>query len=110
MRPDERFTLASERTFLAWMRTALGLMVAGIAIIHVVPDFSTQTFRSIIGFAFVALACVAAVEGLRRWRQVSNALATGSDMPGPRALTVITIGVTVVGVGTLLAIAIDFAT
>ena len=29
--PDYRFSLANERTFLAWIRTALGLMAAGIA-------------------------------------------------------------------------------
>ena len=27
--PDYRFTLANERTFLAWVRTALGLLAGG---------------------------------------------------------------------------------
>ncbi|WP_143342795.1 YidH family protein, partial [Crossiella equi] len=30
--PDPRFTLANERTFLAWIRTSLGLMAAGVAV------------------------------------------------------------------------------
>ena len=29
--PDYRFTLANERTFLAWQRTSLGLMAAAVA-------------------------------------------------------------------------------
>jgi len=33
--PDPRFSLASERTTLAWMRTALALVAAGIAIISI---------------------------------------------------------------------------
>ena len=30
--PDPRFTFANERTFLAWIRTALGFLAAGVAI------------------------------------------------------------------------------
>ena len=30
--PDPRFTFANERTFLAWLRTALALVVAGVAV------------------------------------------------------------------------------
>ena len=30
--PDYRFTLANERTFLAWVRTALGLLAGGVAV------------------------------------------------------------------------------
>lgn len=87
-RPDERFTLANERTFLAWMRTALGLLAAGIAVTYVVPDFSTVTVRALLGLALVGLSCLTAVEGLRRWRRVDRALAGGSSMPSPRSLTV----------------------
>src|SRR3984893_15268857 len=31
--PDYRFTLANERTFLAWQRTALGLLAAAVAVV-----------------------------------------------------------------------------
>ena len=31
--PDPRFTLANERTFLAWIRTALGLLAGGIGVL-----------------------------------------------------------------------------
>ncbi|NDV10205.1 DUF202 domain-containing protein, partial [Rhodococcus sp. IEGM 248] len=30
--PDPRFTLANERTFLAWIRTSLALFASGIAV------------------------------------------------------------------------------
>jgi len=36
--PDYRFSLANERTFLAWIRTALGLLVAALALVHLVPE------------------------------------------------------------------------
>lgn len=34
--PDYRFTLANERTFLAWQRTALGLLAAAVALVQLV--------------------------------------------------------------------------
>src|ERR1700721_906742 len=37
--PDYRFTLANERTFLAWIRTALALVAAGLAIVQLLPPF-----------------------------------------------------------------------
>src|SRR5437667_421783 len=36
--PDYRFSLANERTFLAWIRTALGLLVAALALVHLIPE------------------------------------------------------------------------
>ena len=30
--PDYRFSLANERTFLAWIRTALGFLAAGVGL------------------------------------------------------------------------------
>ncbi|WP_283215114.1 DUF202 domain-containing protein [Pseudofrankia sp. DC12] len=38
--PDYRFSLANERTFLAWIRTALALLAGGIAVVQIVPSFS----------------------------------------------------------------------
>ena len=35
--PDYRFSLANERTFLAWIRTALGFLAAGVALISSPP-------------------------------------------------------------------------
>lgn len=32
--PDYRFSLANERTFLAWIRTALGFLAAGLGLIN----------------------------------------------------------------------------
>ena len=37
--PDARFTFANERTFLAWSRTAIALVVAGLAAIQLLPPF-----------------------------------------------------------------------
>lgn len=43
--PDARFSFANERTFLAWIRTALGLMTAGLAITQLLPEFDVAGGR-----------------------------------------------------------------
>src|SRR3546814_13520956 len=43
--PDYRFTLANERTFLAWIRTALALIAGGIAVVQFVPSFGIPGVR-----------------------------------------------------------------
>ena len=43
--PDYRFTLANERTFLAWQRTALGLLAAAVALVQLVPELTIPGAR-----------------------------------------------------------------
>ncbi|GGF94356.1 hypothetical protein GCM10007304_05220 [Rhodococcoides trifolii] len=92
-RPDERFTLASERTFLAWIRTALGLLAGGIAMIHLVPEFSTPAVRTLLGLVLILAAAGVAATGLRRWQKVKRALETGAEMPSSTDLWVVAIAV-----------------
>ncbi len=101
-RPDERFTLASERTFLAWMRTALGLLAGGVAVVHLVPDFSTSWVRVTLGLTLILTAAAAATIGLRRWLQVRRALETGASMPASAELWVFAVGI--IGIALLTAV------
>ncbi|NLE79923.1 MAG: DUF202 domain-containing protein [Rhodococcus sp.] len=102
-RPDERFTLASERTFLAWMRSSLALLAGGIAMMHLVPEFSTSWVRTVLGLALIALAAAAALVGMRRWRQVEKALADGSPMPRPQEMWIFSVSLIAVAVGAGIA-------
>ncbi len=95
-RPDERFTLASERTFLAWMRTSLGFLAGGIAMVHLVPDFSTGWVRTLLGLVLILLAVAASLVGMRRWLQVRHALERGAPMPEARELWLFAVAVSLV--------------
>ncbi|KZF00393.1 hypothetical protein A2J03_10820 [Rhodococcus sp. EPR-157] len=97
-RPDERFTLASERTFLAWMRTSLGLLAGGVAVVHLVPDFSTGWVRTTLGLVLILMAASASMVGLRRWRQVRKALETGAPMPEAKDLWIFAVGIGAIAV------------
>lgn len=90
--PDYRFTLANERTFLAWLRTSLSLLAAGVAVVQLVPAFSIPAARGITGGLLAALAVVAAGSGVLRWRSVENAIGRGRPLPSQRIPWVLAAG------------------
>lgn len=82
--PDYRFTLANERTFLAWIRTALGLLAGAVALVHVVSADRVTPAQRTIGAALTALALLIAVTALRRWWLVQQHMRRGTDLPANR--------------------------
>ncbi|WP_099023100.1 YidH family protein [Mycolicibacterium palauense] len=96
--PDYRFTLANERTFLAWLRTALALIAGGVALLQLVPSFGIPGVRHGLSAFLVASGGVLAVLSVRRWQQVQNAMRREADLPPNRiplplgvALAVVTV-------------------
>jgi putative membrane protein len=96
--PDARFTLANERTFLAWSRTALALVVAGLGIVQLLPPFPRVPWgRHIIGTPLIILGSVVAVVSYLEWTRNQRALRRGEPMarsrlPGVLAVTIAIIG------------------
>ena len=83
--PDYRFTLANERTLLAWLRTSLGLLAAAIVVVHLIPDLGVPGARQVIGTILAGLAATVAITSSLRWRAVQNAMRRGADLPPTRA-------------------------
>ena len=80
--PDPRFTFANERTFLAWSRTALALVVAGLAIVQLLPPFpGVPAGRHLLGVPLIALGAVLAVAAYAEWVRNQRALRRGEPMP-----------------------------
>ncbi|MFD7660609.1 YidH family protein [Actinosynnema sp. NPDC059797] len=91
--PDYRFTLANERTFLAWIRTALGLLAAGVAVRQLVPPFEVPWATTALAVACIALAVLVAGMSFPRWRRVQAAMRAGAALPPNRLLVVLTVAV-----------------
>src|ERR1700691_4572295 len=80
--PDPRFTFANERTFLAWSRTALALVVAGRALVELLPPFpGVPAGRHLLGVPLIALGAVLAVAAYIEWVRNQRALRRGEPMP-----------------------------
>ncbi len=77
--PDYRFTLANERTFLAWIRTSLALMAAGVAVIRFVPGLSLM--RHALGFLLIGLGGFLAWMSYRDWQRNERAMRFGRQLP-----------------------------
>jgi putative membrane protein len=101
--PDVRFTLANERTFLAWNRTALALVVAGLGIVQLLPPFPGVPWgRSALGVPLIVLGAVVSVTTFWEWRRNQTALRLSEPIPQsvlPRILVV-----TITGVAALSAV------
>ena len=80
--PDARFTFANERTFLAWSRTALALVVAGLGIVQLLPPFpGVPVGRHLLGVPLIILGAVLAVTAYIEWVRSQRALRRGEPLP-----------------------------
>jgi putative membrane protein len=98
--PDPRFTFANERTFLAWHRTALALIGAGLAVTSVLPPFELPGGRALLGLPLIVLGGIIAFTSYGRWSANQRALRLGLPLPGHWINQVL--GVTV-GLGAVVA-------
>lgn len=95
--PDYRFSLANERTMLAYLRTGLALMAAGAALIQLF-DGPIDTAS---GIGLVGLGVAVAVGSYRRWRQVELALRRDEPLPVSRLPLLVVAVLSLVGVAVL---------
>jgi putative membrane protein len=91
--PDPRFTFANERTFLAWSRTALALVVAGLGVVQLLPPFPGVPWgRHVLGVPLIVFGAVVAVVAYGEWVKSQRALRLGQPLPRsvmPRLLAVV---------------------
>jgi putative membrane protein len=92
--PDPRYSLANERTFLAWVRTALGMLAGGVAL-HALRVPDTAWLRTALAVALVVFGALTTVLALLRWGRVERAIRTGQPMPSFSLGVVLTVAVVV---------------
>lgn len=97
--PDPRFTLANERTFLAWIRTALALMAAGVGVEALNAAAPTHhPLRTVLALLLLIAGVVCSVAAFGRWMRMERALRTGSPLPAPALAPVLGFGLGAVGI------------
>jgi putative membrane protein len=101
--PDYRFSLANERTFLAWIRTGLALVGGGLAVAGFLPPLRVPHLREIVAITLMVLGSTVAFRAIDRYVRVERAMRLGRPMPVSRFPGVLALAVGLGGV--LLAVA-----
>lgn len=102
---DPRYSLANERTFLAWVRTALGLLAAAAAIVAIDLPWPEAAVRVIAGLLALT-GGGAAVLAWVRWRRVEEAIDAGAPVPPSRSHLLVTVAVAAVAGAVVVLIAV----
>lgn len=107
--PDPRFSFANERTFLAWVRTALGFVAAGVALATVgqLGGAGLDVEVRVAALLLVLAGLVSGIGALTRWMRNERALRLDQPLPSSPLLPVVT-GIVVLAAAVAL-IVVSFA-
>ncbi|WP_370185430.1 YidH family protein [Rhodococcus wratislaviensis] len=81
--PDPRFTLANERTYLAWMRTATAFVASGLGIEAFGGTLLAPAVRTGLAALLLVAGAVVAIASFTQWISAERALRMGRSLPGP---------------------------
>lgn len=100
--PDYRFSLANERTFLAWIRTALALLAGGVLL----DQFSTklQPHAAVLALAIALCMLAAVLCGLAYTRWRANEIAMRHAKPLPATIAIPLLAACSLGVASVIAL------
>ncbi|MBL1099747.1 YidH family protein [Streptomyces coffeae] len=102
--PDYRFSLANERTFLAWLRTAMALVGGGFAVDQFLTD-TTRPLRLALSLVLLAGGALCALRAINHWIRCERAMRRGEDLPSSRFPVALALAVGVVALGMVLVVA-----
>lgn len=78
--PDYRFSFANERTYLAWIRTSLALLAAGVAVDVVDLSFD-RGLQVTLAVLLVSLGLLSALVAWIRWALAERAMRRATPLP-----------------------------
>lgn len=106
--PDYRFSLANERTFLAWLRTALALIAGGFAVDQFLPGLP-DGWRIALALGLLASGVLCALRAVHHWVRCERAMRLGEDLPVSRFPAVLSLLVAVVAVAMVVVVVFGWA-
>lgn len=87
--PDPRFTLANERTFLAWTRTSLAFLAGGVALGAFELEGLPREVRVALAVFVIAVGLVISLGAAVRWLRVERAMREHRPLPVPAIVPVL---------------------
>ncbi|WP_084128280.1 YidH family protein [Demequina sp. NBRC 110055] len=95
--PDARFSMANERTFLAWIRTAMAFIAGAVALEALAAPLD-PTLRFIASLILVATGIVLIAEAWWGWMRTERALRQNAPMPAPLSALPAAVGLLAVAI------------
>jgi putative membrane protein len=102
--PDYRFSLANERTFLAWIRTALGFLAAGVGLDQLAPELATPLVREIMSLLLCIFSGGIALYGYLRWLNNEKAMRLKQDFVYTRSLKTISVAMVLIAAAVIVMV------
>jgi putative membrane protein len=102
--PDYRFSLANERTFLAWIRTSLALAAGGLGAASLLDDFPGE---EVLGIGLLLLSFVTASMSYRRWALTEMAIRVDEPLPESKLPLLLAGGVALIVVASAVLVAVN---
>ena len=102
--PDPRFSFANERTFLAWIRTALALVAGGIGLEAFVADVLPPVLRQALSALLLVFGATLALTAFSRWLRSERALRSKQSLPALGMAPVLAVAVAVCAVVLLVGL------
>lgn len=103
--PDPRFTLANERTFLAWVRTSLAFLAGGLALEAFAVVAFPESFRKALAILLVALGLLISAGAAVRWVSIESSMRRGKPLPLPVIVPLLSLGGAVTAAAVMFLIA-----
>lgn len=95
--PDPRFTLANERTYLAWIRTSLGLLAGGVALSLLELNVHSEV-QKVIALVLLLAASVTSLWAWWHWAKTERAIRTSTPLPSSSFAFILAIVLLVIAV------------
>jgi putative membrane protein len=102
--PDPRFSLANERTFLAWIRTGLGLIALGVGVAAFVSTQMAKGITILLAAGLVLLGGAISAASWFRWLRVERSMRSGQGIPPSRMAPVLAFGISILAVLSILGV------
>jgi putative membrane protein len=103
--PDPRFSLANERTFLAWIRTSIALIAGGVASAHLLTGVSGADWA--LGVPLAVLGLGVAATSYRHHQKIQLAMRHDEPLPNSPLPAILAVGVSAVGLSALVLTLVD---
>jgi putative membrane protein len=102
--PDYRFSLANERTFLAWVRTSLALLAGAVAVDQLLEPFSVPGARTALATVLALLGLLVAAVAYRRWAGTERAMRLHAPLPHTPAFALLGAALALLAAGVVVLV------